>query len=172
MQRALSWSLLGVLFFSCGSKFKRLDPEEQDHFTALKVYMSDQEEKLYLKEKTRDARDAWLRAHGHPVVYWDRFYQYDKDVRDLIIAGDVQVGWTQDQVWMAWGQPFERRRLTGRRSARSELFVYRFEMDKNGRVYVWAPKSNETYKAVSFFQTELYIDDSIVTEMNRKDGWQ
>ncbi len=70
------------------------------------------------------------------------------------------------------GRPFERKRLTGRQATRSELFVYRFEVDRDGIVRVWVPDSNTAYKAVRQYQMDVYVDDSRVTELIRKDQWE
>ena len=160
-------SILLALFLVAGS-VKRLSDAEQAHFYALRPYMEPADEKEYLKLKTEADRDAWLKAHG----LWNRFNQHNVAVRDQSVAGDVQTRWTEEMVVMAWGPPFERRRLTGRPAERSELYVYRFEVDKKGVVRVWKPGSRTDYKMVDRFQTEVNIDDDVVTEMLRKEDWE
>lgn len=160
--------LVGGMLAGCGSKLKRLSSTEQLHYYALRVYMDKKEEKAFLKGKTEEERSAWLKEHG----LWDRFYQYDEVVRDQIVSGDVREGWSEDMVLMSWGAPFQRRRMTGRPAERSEVFVYRFEVDKDGIVRVWDPDSKTAYKMVSRYQVELFVDDGEVTEMRRKDHWE
>ena len=158
-----------VLLVGCGTahQVKRLSSPEQDHYYALKVWMSDDERKGFLKGKTEADRDAWLKERG----FWDRFYQYDEATRKKIVAGEVEVGFRQEQVFMAWGEPHKRTRLPGRPATRSEMFVYRFEVDEDGNVLVWTPDSKTTYKAAETYEMDLYVDDQVVTEMERKDGW-
>ena len=72
---------LGLLLFgvwnftACGYERlqKRLDNQEFDHYYALRVYMSEEKRKHYLKLKTRDERDAYLKQLG----LWDTFYSYE-----------------------------------------------------------------------------------------------
>lgn len=163
-----------ALVAGCGSKLKRLSSAERDHFHALEVYLDADDEKAFLKLKTEAERDAWLQGHGPSAgqSFWDLFYQYDEAERDAIAAGEVARGWTEDRVFMAWGRPFERRRLTGRPATRSELFVYRFEVDRDGIIRVWVPDSRTAYKAVRQYQMDVYVDDGRVTELERKDRWE
>ena len=63
----MTW--MGLLLFSvwnftgCGYERlqKRLDVQEFDHWYALRVYMSEDQRKTYLKYKTKDERDAYLK---------------------------------------------------------------------------------------------------------------
>ena len=65
---------------------KRLDSQEFSHYYALRVYMPEESRKAYLKMKTREERDAYLKKLG----LWDRFYKYEQEERDEIIAGGVE----------------------------------------------------------------------------------
>ena len=89
---------------------------------------------------------------------WEKFYGEPQDMRDRIVAGDVELGWTRDEVYMAWGGPFQKQRLTGRQATRSELLIYRFEVDKDGYATPFVGKK-EDYKAVRHYQAELILDD-------------
>ena len=167
-------TLLLVLFLAaCGwkHKIKDLDNEEFDHYYALKVFMEEPQQKAYLKLKTREERDAMLKGikYGNDKSLWDTFYQYPPHIREKIVGGLVQVGWTRDMVYMAWGTPYDRRRLTGRPASRSELLEYRFEQQADGGVLVWQPGSKTEYKAVRLFQKDVIIDDDVVTEMTDKE---
>lgn len=64
-----------------------------------------------------------------------------------------------------------KRRLTGREAARSELLVYRFQIDRKG---IATPVVGERidYKAVGQHQSEVYVDDEIVTSIVEKDSWE
>ena len=148
-------------------KIARLSAVEQSHYNALKVWMDDWEEKSFLKGKTETERSDWLKKAG----YWERFYKYDAEIRAAIVNRDVKASFTQDQVFMAWGKPHARKRLTGRPATRSELLIYRFEVSRDGETLVWAPGSKETFKALELYQLELYVDDSVVTEILRKNDW-
>jgi hypothetical protein len=160
--------LLALPGTAMASKVGRLSDQEYAHYTALKVWMEDHQEKAYLKGKTQEERDTWLKEHG----FWDKFYQYGEATRAAIVSGDVQIGFLQDQVQMAWGQPHSRSKLAGRPAVRSELFVYRFEENADGETLVWTPKSRTVHKAVRLYQVDVYIDDSEVTDIVEKDHWE
>ncbi len=147
------------------NKVKKLTDTEFDHYYALRAYMNDDQKKSYLKLKTEEERDQYLKDLG----LWDRFYQYDPDTRQQILDGKVEVGWTKDMIEMAWGVPFDKRRLAGRHAQRSELWVYRFEQQKDGGVLVWEPGSKTQYAATRLFERELVLDDDRLVEMSEKD---
>jgi hypothetical protein len=159
--------ILGALaWLTAGNKLDRLTDAEYSHYRALRVYMDDKERKDFLKLKTTEERDQWLKD----AELWDKFYQHPDHIRQLIVEGDVQTGWTRDMVYMAWGAPFQKQRLTGRPAGRSELLVYRFEIDKDGVATPLVGKKTD-YKAVGHKQIELILDDDIVTEMEDKGDW-
>lgn len=167
-RRAAATLLAATLLFSAGNgKLKRLSSTERDHYDALRVWMDKKQDKAYLKLKTEEERNAWLQDMG----LWDRFYQYDKDVRDDIVAGNVRVGWTTDKVFMAWGPPHQRKRLSIQGVPRSEALVYLLEVTEDGSVLVWEPGSKETHHAVARYRYELIVHEVTVAEMIRKEGW-
>ena len=170
MRIAVTAGMIGLLVLGSGSKLSRLSTVEREHYEALRVWMSDKEEKAYLKLKTEDLRNAWLHENGQPP-FWERFYKFEESMRDAILGGEVAVKWPYDAVLMSWGTPHQRMRLTGRQAIRSQLFVYRFEVMEDGSVLVWTPKSKATYKAVDKYRMEIYVDDNVVTEIVRKQGW-
>jgi hypothetical protein len=88
-----------------------------------------------------------------------------------VVNGEVEEGFTRQMVYMAWGAPFERNKLTGRPATRSELLIYRFEIDKNG-VATPVVGTRIDYQAVGQHQTELYVDDDVVTSMVEKDSFE
>ena len=51
------------------------------------------------------------------------------------------------------------------------MFVYRFEVDLEGFVMVWKPKSKTAHRARAFYQIDAVLDDARVTELRRKDKW-
>ncbi len=155
-------------FTACGYERlqKRLDSQEFDHWYALRVYMTEDQRKVYLKYKTREERDAYLKELG----LWDNFYDYDDEERAEIVAGNVQIGWTKQKVEMAWGAPYSRKKAIGRAASRSEIYTYRFEQQEDGSVLVWEPNSKTVYKAVRLFVKEVIIDDDIVMEIKEKDA--
>lgn len=148
-----------------GAKFDKLDTDEQKHFRALEVFMDKDDVKAFFKLKERAERDAFLKELG----LWDRFYGSDPEVRDMIVASEVRLGFSRDELYMAWAAPFSKQRLTGRPAERSERLVYRFEVDKDG--YATPLGKNRDYKAVDRYQVEVIIDDDIVTEMKEKATW-
>lgn len=167
MSRATRFLLVLALSFpAAASKLSKLSEAELDHYRALRVFMDDDEEKAWLKLKTTEERDAWLREHR----LWDKFYALPPEVREQIVAGKVERGYTRDMVYMTWGPPFAKNRLTGRPAGRSELLVYRFEVDKDGYANPVA-KPRGDYKAAGHYEMELTVDDDVVTEISQKDGW-
>jgi hypothetical protein len=154
----LSLALTGC---SYKKRVKHLSDEEFTHWYALRVFMNEGERKTYLKLKTEEERNEWLQVNG----YWDHFYQYEPHIRQLIIDGSVQRGWTKEMVYMAWGHPIDKRRLPGRQATRSEMLMYKFERHADGGVMLWEPASKTAYGAVGFFRREVILDDDVVAEV-------
>jgi hypothetical protein len=175
------WFLaLSLLVAACSweHKVNRLSDAEFQHYYALKPFMADEERKEYLLLKTAEERDAWLKSHHAEgaydraaVMYWDMFYNYPEPLRQKIVDGAVAVGWKKEMVLMAWGAPYDKRRLTGRPASRSEMLVYRFEQQEDGAVLVYIPGSKTAYRSIRNFTREVYVDDDKVTEIIEKDGW-
>ena len=162
---------LGVMLFASGctgKQMKRLSDAEFDHFYALRPYMDEDSKKEFLKLKTEEERNQYLKDAN----LWDRFYQYDQATRDEIVAGGVEVGWTKDKVLMAWGAPYDKQKLTGRPATRSERLVYRFEKHADGTIIVWESNSKTEYKATKLFQKDVILDDDVVQEINQRDRWE
>jgi hypothetical protein len=165
MRRAV-WMVPAVLLL-LGGKLDRLSDAEQSHYRALRIFLDEKEQKEWLKLKTEDERNAWLVEHN----LWDKFYSHDEATRQQIIEGDVELGWSRDMVYMAWGAPFQKQRLTGRQATRSEALVYRFEVDKKGYASP-VVGAKVDYKAVDRYEVRLVIDDDIVAEMDEHPGWE
>ena len=62
----MNWMLMVTWMFGCGYERyqKRLDNQEFSHWYALRVYMTDEERKTYLKFKTKEERDNYLKKNG------------------------------------------------------------------------------------------------------------
>ncbi|MEZ4239422.1 MAG: hypothetical protein R3F59_25350 [Myxococcota bacterium] len=165
--RLVGAALIAVALMTGGSKLSRLSDAEYAHYRALRVFMDDGQRKDYLKLKDPTERDQFLKDAG----LWDKFYGLTDEQRQRVVDADVDLGFTRDMVYMAWGVPFERQRLTGREAQRSELFVYRFEIAKDGSAATVVGKHVD-YKAVGQHQVELVVDDDIVTERKEKDHWE
>lgn len=164
------WSLVLLLLLGACSverRVKKLSETEYAHYTALRPFMEEDARVAWLKLKTEEERNQWLKDQG----LWERFYKYEDHIRKAIIDGAVQTGWTKDMVLMAWGAPYDKRKLTGRPAPRSELLVYRFERHGDGSVVVYTPGSKSLYKAVARFTREVYLDMDVVTEIIEKEGW-
>jgi hypothetical protein len=166
----MRWLLVALMLMSaCSweSRVKKLSDAEFDHYYALKPFMTDDMRKEYLKLKTEEQRDKWLKDKG----LWDRFYKYEEHIRKGIVEGAVQQGWSKDMVLMSWGAPYDKRALAGRPAAKSELLLYKFEKQADGTVLVYVPGSKTEYKAVDRFRREVYLDNDVVTEIIEKKGW-
>lgn len=148
-------------------KVKNLSDAEFDHYYALRSFMDEDQKKVFLKLKTEEERNAYLKELG----LWEMFYRYTAEEREAIVAGDVEVGWTKDKVLMAWGAPFDRKKLVGREAQRSEMLIYRFEEHEGGLVRVWEPGSKTEYKAIGTFQKNVILDDDKVAEIQVKEDW-
>ncbi len=153
----MRWLILIFFITSCGygRYIKRLDDQEYDHWTALKVFMDQTQRKTYLKLKTRPERDEYLKKVG----LWDRFYVYDENIRDLIVERKVQTGWNTDMLQMAWGRPIDKRNEFRSSAIRSEKWIYKFEKHPDGSVLVWVPGSKTEYKAELLFKRHVIIED-------------
>lgn len=165
-----------LLLAGCGTaaKIKKLDETEYGHYIALRPFMTDEQREYWLNLKTDAEKDEWLKSQKCCVPeksLWDKFYQYNDVVRKQILDGKVQTDWSKDQVLMAWGAPYDKRKLTGRPASRSELLVYRFERHEGGEVLVYEPGSKTLYKAIGTFTRLVYLDDDKVTSIEEKDGW-
>ena len=166
--RSLILLLTLAALSGCGwkGKVKRLASDEVDHYYALRVFMEEDQKKEYLTRKTQEERDEYLKELG----LWDRFYKYDAGKREAIVTGEVRKGWTKEMLLMAWGMPYEARKLPGRKAERSELFLYRFEQMSDGAVLVWTPDSKTYYKASRLFVKEVTLDDDVITELEEKES--
>jgi hypothetical protein len=163
-----AFALLALLSIPLAAgKFEKLSPDQQVEYRVFSAFMTDEQRKAWLKMKTDEERTAWLKEHD----LYQKFYDAPPERRDEIVAGKVAVGWTRDQTYLAWGQPFQKQRLTGREAARSELLVYRFEVDKDGFATP-AVGDKEDYQAVRRYQMELVVDDDVVAESVRKETWE
>ncbi len=155
--------LLGfVLMSGCGYKhlIKRLESYEADHYEALRVFMPEEERKSYLKLKTTEERDAYLKERG----LWDRFYNVDEERRKQILLREVKVGWNKEELLMAWGLPIKKQIEPQSRRTRSERWIYKFELHtnkKDGSKYVllWEENSKTEYKSDRVFSREVVIED-------------
>ena len=164
---------LGLASSSCGTQrmMKKLideSPHEFDHYYALRPYLSDDQKKTFLKLKTEEERNDYLKG----LDLWDRFYDYSEFEREMILAGDVAIGWKKDMVVMAWGAPYDKQKAPGRQAVRSERYVYRFEGHPDGVVYLWSDSSKTEHKANRLFRKELVFDDDILAEITEKAGWE
>lgn len=167
MRRLHAVFLLSLLWFGAASKLDRLTDAEQDHYRALRIFMEEKDQKAWLKLKTEEERNAWLQEQK----LWDRFYSLTPEQREMVVAGEVKRGFSRDMVYMAWGNPFQKQRLTGREAERSEMLVYRFEVDKDGYASPMVGKKPD-YKAVDRYQVEVLVDDDVVAEIIEKDDWE
>lgn len=150
-------------------RVKFLSDAEFDHYYAMRVYLDEEQRKTYLKLKTEEERNAFLKGVMLPGLppksLWDTFYQYGEDERQSIVDGSVEIGWTVDKLLMAWGRPMKSRKLAGRKAERSLVFVYRFEKHSDGTVMVWQPGSKTEYRADYLFKREVTLDDDVIAEI-------
>lgn len=166
MHRLAVVALIGSLLLVSGcDKTRRLSAVEQDHYQALKVYMTDKQEKTWLKLKTEEERNEGLRRLG----LWEAFYKFDDKKREDILSGDVKIGWEESAVNMAWGKPHAKFSKAGRNAEQSYELQFRFEVDPYGKVTVWTPKSKTEHKAALLYQVQLTLDDGRVAKMVRTD---
>ena len=159
--------LAALLAFLVAGKLDKMSGEERAHWRALRVFVEKKDQKKWLKLKTQEQRDAWLQERD----LWDRFYEHEPFVREQIVAGDVKLGWDREMLYMAWGAPSQRLKLTGRAAARSERLIYRFEVDGEGFASVLTDGKPD-YKAVDRYQVNVILDDNVITDMMRLEDWE
>jgi len=170
-------AVAALLLSACSwqHRVKFLSDEEFDCYYALKPFMEEETQKTFLAYKSEAERTAYLKSINMervpPITLYDLFYQYDQHIRQAIVDGAVQVGWTKDQVLMAWGAPYDKKKLVGRPAPRSEMLLYKFEKHEDGTVLVYTPDSKTEYKAVERFRREVILDADEVTEIVEKKGW-
>ena len=173
MRRVLLVLALAVVMGGCWKKrVKHLSSTEFDHYYALRPFMDEDLQKGFLKGKTEEQRNEYLKTHtfqDRPL--WEIFYQYDQAKRDAIVAGDVSNGWSADMVLMAWGVPYDKKKLVGRPHTRSEMYIYRFEVQDDGTIMVYDPEEGSSYHAIKRFTREVVLDDNSVTEIHEMNGW-
>jgi hypothetical protein len=169
---ALTFALAVALTGCWEKRIKHLDDEEFRHYYSLKVYMEEDQRKEYLKLKTREERDAYLKSIEMPGLpprqLWSYYYDYEPHIREKIYGGEVQEGWTKDMLLMSWGKPITSKKLAGRQAMRSWLYIYKFEKHEDGSILVWEPGSKTEYKAVALFKREVILDDDIIVEIRDK----
>ena len=158
--------VLGVSGCSYERRVKHLEDAEFSHYGALKVWMTEEERKAYLKLKSEANRNAYLVELG----LWNRFYDLPAALQQAVILGEVEVGWTKEMVLMSWGRPHDFQKLVGREAKRSERYVYRFELHEGGVVYVWRPEHKTDYKALKLFEKDVILDDDVVSEIHKRDA--
>lgn len=158
--------LASLIVFLVAGKLDKMSGEERAHWRALRVFVETKDQKRWLRLKTKEQRDAWLQERD----LWDRFYEHNEEVRQQIVAGDVRLGWNRHMLYMAWGAPSERFKLTGRPASRSERLIYRFEVDKEGYASPLTG-TNPDYKAVDRYQINVILDDDVVADLMRLEDW-
>ncbi len=161
----LGWFLANT---ALAAPIDRLADDERAAFEALSVYLDAKQEKSYLKLKTREARDAWLKGQG---VY-DQYWALPADRREAIASGAVRTGFLLDEVLMAWGTPFERRRVVVPNVHRAEVLLYRLEVTSGGRVLVWEEGSKSTHNAIDRYRWSLDVHNGMVVKMTKMPGWE
>ena len=173
MRRVLLLLAFALVMGGCWKKrVKHLSSTEFDHYYALRPFMDEDLQKGFLKGKTEAERNEFLETHdfqGKPL--WEIFYQYDQAKRDAIVAGDVGNGFSADMVLMAWGVPYDKKKLVGRPASRSEMYIYRFEVQEDGTIMIYDPEDGTSYHAIRRFTREVVLDDNSVTEINEINGW-
>jgi hypothetical protein len=161
---------------------KRLSDTEQTHYRALEVYLDQpdasgerptDERLAFLKLKTEDERNAWLKSFKLPSsggegTLWEKFYKYEPHIRELIDRGEVQEGWTLDMVYMSWGRPMKREKPPACNASRCWRYIYRFEQLDDGTVQVWVDGSKDEYRAVSIYDREVEVGDNKVLSIKTK----
>jgi hypothetical protein len=170
--RRLLFALILMSACSYTRLVKNLSDTEFDHYYAMRSYMNEEQRAEYLKLKTQEERDQYLKDFMlpglPPVSLWDTYYKYDARIREKILAGEVQKGWTVDMLMMSWGPPMKSRKLPGRQAERSLLYIYKFEKHPDGSVLVWQPDSKTEYKAERVFLREVILDDDVIAEIHDK----
>ena len=161
------WVLAAMVLFLTAGKLDRMSSDERAHWRALRVFIEEKDQRKWLRLKTEEQRNEWLKENG----YWDRFYRHDPSVRAQIVAGDVRLGWSREMLYMAWGAPTQRLKLTGRQASRSERLIYRFEVFADGTASPLVGK-NPSYKAVDRYQMNVTLDDNEIAELKEIKGWE
>jgi hypothetical protein len=170
MRNILVFVLMILLLGACSvnRRIAKLPEHDYQHYQVFRSFLGQEGVKHFVKFKTSEQRDAFLKEKG----LWDMFYKYSDEERQAIVDGEVTKGWTKDRVLMAWGAPYDKRALAGRKAMRSELLVYRFESAADGTIRIYEPGSKTVYKAVRRFSRRLILDDDKVVELEEVNAWE
>jgi hypothetical protein len=154
----LVWNVIGC---SHMRHVKRLETPEKNHWSALRVFMKEDQKKEFLMYKTRVERDSYLKDQG----LWDKYYNIDEKRREEILSYNVQEGWNQEELLMSWGRPYQTQmEPESKNGIGAERWIYKFEEHtdkKTGERYIliWEEYSKTEYKADRVFEREVVIDD-------------
>ncbi len=172
MRRLLLVLALVVVAGCWKKRVKHLSAAEFDHYYALRPFMDEDTQKGFLKGKTEEERNQYLRTNDYQGrTLWDLFYQYDETKREAIVSGEVAPGWTKDMVLMAWGRPYDKKKPVGRPATRSEMLIYRFEVQEDGAIMVYDPEEGSSYHAIRHFRKQIILDNNSITEIEDVAGW-
>jgi hypothetical protein len=128
-------------------KIKRWPAEDKTWALALDAWMTTEELDIFIKLKTTEERQSFLKEAG----YWRLWEEVRDDYREAVIAQNVIKGMNKDEVFMAWDKP-KKIRKDFRRDAYVDVLNYEFERDRKGQEFVLRPDSQTAYKNENFIR--------------------
>jgi hypothetical protein len=128
-------------------KIKRWPAEDKSWALALDAWMTTEELDIFIKLKTTEERQSFLKEAG----YWRLWEEVRDDYREAVLSQTVIKGMNKDEVFMAWDKP-KKIRKDFRRDAYVDVLNYEFERDRKGKEFVLRPDSQTAYKNENFIR--------------------
>lgn len=122
-------------------KVKKWPELDRAWIRAFDAFMSEDELSVFQGLKTTEERLEFLKEAG----YWKLWEEIDDEMLPFVIAGDVIVGMSKEEVFYCWDKP-ARLRKDFRQDAYVDVLNYNFEVDRKGREFIERPDSQTSYK--------------------------
>ncbi len=142
------------------SLFKKLPDEDRHLFRALRVFMTPEEQEVYLTTlKTSAERKDFLVETG----YWNKWEELPVEQRQPVLDQKVLPGMDRDALWMTWGKAYKIRKDV-QDNFYVDIYYYRWEKEKKGREFISTPDSPSSYKNQSFDRL-VYMYNGVVVDV-------
>jgi hypothetical protein len=149
-------------------KLKKWPEEDRIWARAFSAWMSQEEMDVFVKLDSTDERKDFLDKAG----YWRIWTEVDRGKLDgdpkmmpHVMAGEVIVGMTKDEVFLCWGKP-KKIRKDFRKDAYVDVLNYEFERDRKGVEFVLLADSQTAYKNEVFTRFVYMFNGHVFSIVN------
>ena len=132
---------------------------------AFDAWMTDEDLAFFQALPTTEERKKYLEDAG----FWQKWERLERDHEEMfphVMAGEAQVGMTQDEVYMCWDKPV-RIRKDVKKTAYVDVLFYEFERDRKGKEFLLLETSQTAYKNETITRL-VYIDNGLVVRISVK----